>query len=70
MAPTDKEMKNLITAAHAGLKGAKSKKDIRAVFNDEEVGFLVLGYKKLSRLMLGWTVEEVIAGNRREKKDD
>ena len=69
MALSDKEMKNRIIDAHQDFHDAKSKKDVRAVFEDEEVGFLVLGYKKLSRLLLGWTANEVVAGSREKKEN-
>lgn len=68
MALSDEERYEAIAKAEEMLLAAKNRKQVAAVFNDKQVGFLVLGYKVIARLFLGWRTDEVIAG-KREKKE-
>ena len=58
---TDKDRTKLTERAYDALKKAKTKKEVRAVFEHEDYGYLVVGFKLLSRLLTGKTVEEALA---------
>lgn len=68
MALTDKERTKLATKAHDALKAAKSKKEVRKVFENSEYGYGVLGLKILGRMIVGKSVEQATA--KRGKKED
>ncbi len=68
MALTDKERTKLANKAWSAMQAAKTRKEVRKVFENSEYGYLVLGLKVLGRLVVGKTVEEATA--RRGKKDE
>ena len=68
MALTDKERTKLATRAYDALKAAKTKKEVRKVFENTEYGYGVLGLKILGRMIVGKSVEQATA--KRGKKED
>ena len=68
MALSDKERTKLATKAHDALQAAKTKKEVRKVFENTEYGYGVLGLKILGRMVVGKSVEQATA--KRGKKDD
>ena len=61
MAITDKERFRLVEYASTALDKAKTKKEVRKVFEHEKYGYLVLGHKILGRLRIGQSIEEATA---------
>lgn len=52
--------RKVVEKAHDALKKAKTKKDVVAVWEHENYGYLILGHKMLARLLIGKTVEEAL----------
>jgi hypothetical protein len=61
--PDVEEQVEALHAAEKELKAAQSADDVRAVWRKY---YLTIGHRKLGRLLIGRTVEQILAGREKE----
>jgi hypothetical protein len=61
--PDIEEQVEALHAAEKELKAAQSADDVRAVWRKY---YLTIGHRKLGRLLIGRTVEQILAGREKE----